>query len=1337
MKTIRADKIFPIDVETDFQFSDIFEVEEMQRLQDLFSDAHGVASIITKPDGSPITRPSNFCRLCNNVVRKTEKGRANCHASDAILGNSESGSPVIQPCLSCGLFDAGAPIRVGGKHIANWLIGQVRNDELDEQRILRYANEIGADNNDFLKAWNEVPVMSLTQFTKVSKLLYAFANELSEKAYNNLQLKIQITRHEETIALLKESEENILYIVRYDPNAIAVYDMDLHYIAVSERYLQDYDVREKDIIGKHHYDVFPEMPQKWKDVLQRCLAGATESNDDDSFERPDGSITYNRWECRPWHKVSGEIGGIITYTEVTTARKKAEKALLESEIKYRAFFENSMDAILLTSPDGRILSANQAACNLFGYSEAELINLGRSGIVDLSDPRLPFMISERALKQKIQCELTFIRRDGTHFPAEISSAIFKDSEGLECTSMIIRDITERRKIQNELKFQADLLNKVGQSIIATDLQGKVTYWNNAAEIIYGWSVTEAIGRDIIKLLPSGQTKELTDEIINELILGNKWSGEFMAKRKNGQNFPAQLTTTSLFDLKGNMTGVVGISSDITDRKRAEEALCESEELFRHSFDYAASGICLIGRDGKFMRVNNAFREMMGYDDDELINLTFNDITYPDDYSIGLNIFKKLLAGEIDHIRFEKRYIRKDKRVIWTHVSSSLIRDVDQNSQFIITHVIDISGRKEIEKEMAMLACALKSVNESVSITDFNNTILFVNESLLKTYGYEQDELIGKNISILTSQSAAQNKVDEISLATMQGDWHGEVMNKPKSGADFPIFLSTSTVKDKDGKPLGFIWVATDITERRQNEEMLLKLSSAIDQTIDTIVITNYNGVIEYVNHAFEDQTGFSAEEALGKTPGILKSGTKDQQYYRELWHTISSGKVFRSEIVNKKKNGELYYIEKTISPIFDKNKNITHFVGIGVDISERKMAETELIAAKNKAEESDRLKSAFLANMSHEIRTPMNGILGFAGLLHEPHLSGEDQQEYIGIIEKSGIRMLNIINDIISISKVESGQMEVSIKATNINEQIKFIYAFFKPETELKGIRLNVSYSLSSKESVIKTDKEKVYAILTNLVKNAIKFTSKGIIELGYTLKSESDSAELQFYVKDTGVGIKPEQQQFIFERFRQGNESLNRSYEGAGLGLTISRAYAGILGGKIWVESEAEKGSTFYFTIPYNPETPKKKVAPDEKPDDADDHLVNNLKILIAEDDETNQKLISTIIKSFGREVLLVKTGTDAISACRNNPDIDLILMDIKMPGMDGYEAVRQIRQFNSDVLIIAQTAFALQGDREKALAAGCSDYLAKPFNKSTLTALIRKHFEKSKGNADKYTEL
>ncbi len=247
----------------------------------------------------------------------------------------------------------------------------------------------------------------------------------------------------------------------------------------------------------------------------------------------------------------------------------------------------------------------------------------------------------------------------------------------------------------------------------------------------------------------------------------------------------------------------------------------------------------------------------------------------------------------------------------------------------------------------------------------------------------------------------------------------------------------------------------------------------------------------------------------------------------------------------------------------------------------------ELVNAKEHAEESDRLKSAFLANMSHEIRTPMNGILGFSELLKEPDLTGEQQQEYILMIEKSGARMLNIINDIIDISKIEAGLMKLDIRESNINEQIEYIYTFFKPEVEAKGMKLAFKNNLPAKEAFIKTDREKLYAILTNLVKNAIKYTNKGSIEFGYFKKVEM----IEFYFKDTGIGIPKDRQEAIFERFIQADIADKQARQGAGLGLSITKAYIEMLGGKIWVESQDGIGSTFYFTLPYNAEPMKESV--------------------------------------------------------------------------------------------------------------------------------------------------
>ncbi|MEI7501357.1 MAG: ATP-binding protein, partial [Bacteroidota bacterium] len=396
--------------------------------------------------------------------------------------------------------------------------------------------------------------------------------------------------------------------------------------------------------------------------------------------------------------------------------------------------------------------------------------------------------------------------------------------------------------------------------------------------------------------------------------------------------------------------------------------------------------------------------------------------------------------------------------------------------------------------------------------------------------------------------------------------------------------------------------------------------------------------------------------------------------------------------------------------------------GFNANITEYKRVEQELIAAKERAEESDRLKSAFLANMSHEIRTPMNGILGFAQLLKEPNLTGEEQQEYIRIIDKSGKRMLNIIHDIVDISKIESGQMNVSISETNINEQIEYIYDFFIPDVGKKRLQLSYNNTLPSKEAIIKTDREKIFAILTNLVKNAIKYTNKGSIEFGYEKKDEY----LEFFVKDTGIGIPKNREEAIFERFIQADIEDKYAYEGAGLGLSIAKAYVEMLGGKIWVESEPGKGSTFYFTIPYNVEKQAQNAISKVVSTEDKEFQIDNLKILIAEDDETSDLLVTSMLKKNSHEVIHTKTGIETIEVCRNNPDIDLVLMDIRMPGISGYEATRQIRHFNTDVIIIAQTAYGLTGDREKSIDAGCNDYISKPINKDELVRLIQKYFKR-----------
>ncbi len=610
-----------------------------------------------------------------------------------------------------------------------------------------------------------------------------------------------------------------------------------------------------------------------------------------------------------------------------------------------------------------------------------------------------------------------------------------------------------------------------------------------------------------------------------------------------------------------------------------------------------------------------------------------------------------------------------------------------------------------------------------------------------------DEIFGIDINYERNLDGWLNLIHHDFRALMDDYVKNEVLGKnqkfnkiykiinQRSGMDYWVHGKGELLLNNNQQPIKLIGTISNINDQKQIEEKLLKLSQAVEQSPISIVITNTDGTIQYVNPKFVEVTGYAVEEVIGQNPRMLKSGYTTPDEYQNLWKTISAGDEWHGEFHNRRKNGDLYWESATISPIINSEGITTHFIAIKEDITYKKNSELllqqknheieiqneELIIAKNHAEESDRLKSAFLANMSHEIRTPMNGILGFVGLLKEPMLTGEQQNEYIDIIEKSGVRMLNIINDIIDISKIEAGLIKVNITSSNINEQIEYVYTFFRPEVEAKGMKLSCFKTLPFEDSIINTDREKIFAVLINLVKNAIKYSNEGYIEFGYLKKG----TYLEFFVKDTGIGIPKDRQEDVFERFIQADITDKMAKQGAGLGLSISKAYVEMLGGKIWIESEEENGSTFYFSIPYNTTIAQKLIVNNVSLDNEIVIHLKKLKILIAEDDEISKLFINKTVQQFSKEIINVSNGADAVEMCRNNPDIDLIMMDMKMPLMTGYDACKLIREFNKKIVIIAQTAYALSDDIQLALDAGCNNHISKPINKHEFLIILQHYFK------------
>ena len=622
--------------------------------------------------------------------------------------------------------------------------------------------------------------------------------------------------------------------------------------------------------------------------------------------------------------------------------------------------------------------------------------------------------------------------------------------------------------------------------------------------------------------------------------------------------------------------------------------------------------------------------------------------------------------------------------------------------------------------------------EGVFLVD-DGVVVEANATGCKVFGYSYDEAVGLEIA---------NVFDEKSLKTIQekvaNKFTGfyEVTATRKDGTQFPVEIYGRNIVFQ-GKEIRLA-VIRDITERKKTEQELeeeeIKFRTLFEHAGDGLLVINQSGLIADVNKTFCKLTGYTSEELIGKaieslfTVESLKKNPFKIRLIQEV-HSV----IAEREIIGK--GGRLIPIEMNTTLL--KNN---FYLTIIRDMTERKKAEQalieknkELMLAKKKAEESDQLKSEFLANMSHEIRTPMNGIIGFARML-EDDIDREQQKLYIDIIENSSNQLMRIIDDILEISILETKQVKVINSPLNLNKLLLELFTIYDRQAKINKTPLYIKYGLDDERSKIMVDDIKLRKVICNLIDNALRYTNEGYVEVGYHLKGD----KLEFYVKDTGIGIARDKQEIIFERFSQEEKRLSREYGGLGLGLSIAKENTGLLGGTISVESEKGKGSTFTFTIPYVPVTGTNRTeeqpdGPDERKDGKQDEIST---ILIVEDEEINCLYIETVIRKMDVHVktLHAKNGEEAVAMCKENDEIDLVLMDIKMPHMNGLDAARIIKSFAPDLKIIAQSAYSTHEDRKNALSAGCDGFLEKPLNIDLLTKIVNDiHFEKTAGNLNR----
>lgn len=508
------------------------------------------------------------------------------------------------------------------------------------------------------------------------------------------------------------------------------------------------------------------------------------------------------------------------------------------------------------------------------------------------------------------------------------------------------------------------------------------------------------------------------------------------------------------------------------------------------------------------------------------------------------------------------------------------------------------------------------------------------------------------------------------------------------------------------------------------EENESSLRDLVNNTFDAIFISNEDGKYLYVNHRAVEISGYSEKELYKMRVLDLAPKNKEEEIERRIGDRFNGKNtlnIFESRLLNK--SGVEIPVEiASASTIW---RGIPAEIASVRDISERKKGEKALIEALEKARESDRLKSAFLAIMSHELRTPLNAIIGFSDLIKDGSISG-DIFEYASIVNNSGIHLLNLVDELFDLSLIEAGRTKIEREEVVLQELLHDVHEMILIEQQkLKKTPVDIILNIPSNDTrqLIYTDISKLKQILLNLLKNALKFTSEGHIEYGYQInESNSGHSGFTFFVKDTGIGISEENKQVIFDLFRQIEDAYTREHGGAGIGLSVAKKLTDLLGGSIWIDSSYKKGAAFYFTIPDR----KKKDSVSEDDLTTDKSEVSDKKlntVLIVEDDDSSFQLMALLLKRMNLNIIRAISGKEALNICKRNPLIDLVFMDISIPEMDGYEATAAIKQVRSDIPIIAQTAHAISGDKEKALNAGCVDYLTKPIRRELLYKTIEKY--------------
>ncbi len=1118
-------------------------------------------------------------------------------------------------------------------------------------------------------------------------------------------------------------QANLTTIFNILPNGILISDKDGNILSVNDAFTELLGYSRDELCSMNIRGfTLPETHNLIANNILKIVNGETLHGEVVNI-RKDGSIINLELVEKRIVLANGEMGVLSIATDVTHW-KELNNSLKESEEKYRILVEKSNDGIVFAQ-DGHLVYANPKITDMLGYAFEELMGQPFHNFIHESDKEK--VIEKHQKRQKGEAlpeiyETILQKANGETLDVEfnVNVAVYK---GQKTTMVFIRDITQRKISEKFLKESEEsyrsVFDNASEAIYIQDKNGVFLDVNKAALNLYGYSKSEIVGNTPEKL-SAPEKNDLTDTIrrLKAAFEGKSQIFEFWGITKYGRVFPKEVVLN-----KGKYFGkevVFAMARDISERKNAEEVLMESEEKYRTLAEQIPVGIYRTSESGKFYYANPALARILGFEKvDDLLthnaNEFFADVQQRADI---LNLYKS--SNEYVHSEFAM--IRSDGKKIWIRDTGKANYNPDGNLTFFDGVVENITLQHEANEALKRSEANLRATLNAIPdlMFRFNREGVYTD---LHTYNQndlmiDSDRIIGRSIRDFFPKEYSDNFISNINLCIETGNLQTFEYEIPHEG-DLNYY-EARMIPVGANEVLAF---ARNITDRKRAEEKINMLAQTIINIIESVSITDASNRIIYINPAFQKTYGYTEEEVIGKDVGMLRPKSIPFEATEEIKQaTINGG--WKGELINVRKDGSEFPISLSTAVVKDEKDRPIAFVGVANDITQRKIAEQELVKAKEKAEESDRLKTAFLANMSHEIRSPMNAILGFIRIIKDEEKLTENGKQYIELISSSGAQLVSVIEDILDTSKIQANQLRLSKREFDVNELLNDLFSIHSAQVrdkhKMSTIMLPPVLSHPS-PFMLYSDDLRIKQILNNLLSNAIKFTPKGIIEFGYSLIVDDINPLVQFYVKDTGIGLAQEALALIFERFRQADDSYTRMYGGSGLGLAISKGLTELLSGKIWVESEEGKGSTFYFTIPIKTANVDGNQIAKSEPDINQIKYLNGLNwagktIFIVEDLPDIRFFLQKVLAKTGANTVFATSLKEAREVFSKTSSIDLILLDIRLPDGDGYDLAVEFKAKKPNIPIIAQTAYAMQGEKEKSIKFGCDDFITKPLNHDLL---------------------